>query len=96
MLRPSTLRGMPALGCADERQGSDAAQALDGVQHGGRTDGAVAADHVDAQVRQPRAEGFRVGAVEAVAVFVDGDVATMGRSGAASRAASTAWCSSSM
>ena len=50
------------------------AHPLDGVQHGDRADAAVAADHVRAPAFNPRRKGLRSRAVEAVSVFVDGDV----------------------
>ena len=74
MLRPSTERGMPALGCAASGQGSGGAHAFDGVEHGDRPDAAVDAGHVDVPLRQPGGKGFGVGTVEAVAVFIDRDL----------------------
>ena len=62
------------VGLGGERQGSDCAQSLDGVEHGHGTDAAVYAGDIHVPFGQARAEGLRIGAVEAVAVFIDGDV----------------------
>src|SRR5581483_7808877 len=48
--------------------------ALDGFQHGRRTDAAVAADYVGAPVRQLGPESLRARAVEAIAVFINRDL----------------------
>ena len=57
-----------------QRRGSDGANALQGVQHGHRTYAAVAANDVGAPGFQLRAVVLGTGSVEAVAVFVDGDL----------------------
>ena len=74
MVRPSTERGMPALGWAESGTRGDGAHALQGIQHGHRTDAAVDADDVGSPGFQLLAVVLGARAVEAVAVFVDGDL----------------------
>ena len=57
----------------DDRQLSEAAHLLDGIQHRYRAHAAIAAHHVGAPLRQFGGEGFRGGTVEAIAFFVNGD-----------------------
>src|SRR5260370_1694982 len=60
------------VGVRRQRQLGDATNAFDGAQHGYRSDAAVATDHVSAPLFQFGGECFRAGAVQTVAVFVDG------------------------
>src|SRR5450755_462795 len=62
------------VGLRGERQGSHGTHALDGVEHGDRSYAAIDAEYVDLPFGQAGGESFRVGAVEAVAVFVNGDM----------------------
>ena len=55
-------------------QGSHRPHALDRVQHRDRSHAAVDAEHIDIPFRQAGGKGLGVGAIEAVAVFVDRDL----------------------
>src|ERR1700733_11480427 len=54
-----------------KRQGSERSHTLDCLQHGNRTHTAVTTDYVGAPIFQSRSEGSRIGAIEAIAVFID-------------------------
>ena len=55
-----------------KRQRSDCAQSFDRVQHIYRTNTTVATDHVGAPLLQFDTKRLWVGAVQAIAIFVDG------------------------
>ena len=55
-------------------QDADRTHALDGVQHCHRAHAAIAAKDVGAPFGEPGRESFRSGTVQAVTVFVDGDL----------------------
>ena len=62
------------VGLGSERQGSGGSQTLDRVEHGNRANAAIDPGDVYVPFRQASAKSFRVRAVEAVPIFVDGDV----------------------
>ena len=70
MFRPSTERGMPALGCA-ARGREVTARTRDGVEHGNRS-----ILQLQPITSAPQSASFaaksRIGTVEAVRIFVDG------------------------
>ncbi len=70
MLRPSTSRGLPALGCADSRQPRDGLHPLDRLEHRRRTDRAVDADDGRAAPLELGREPLGRRAVERVAVLL--------------------------
>ncbi len=73
MLRPSTARGMPALGMAAMGSVVAAAHGFDGGEHRGGSGGAVHADGIRTPLGQQGRGVRRRGAVEAVALVVDRD-----------------------
>ena len=79
MLRPSTDRGMPAFGCAARGREVTARTRSIAFQHRHRPHTAIDAEYVHLPFRQPRRKGLGVGAVEAVAVFVDRDLGDEGK-----------------
>ena len=70
MLRPSTSRGLPALGCADSLQLGDRRHPLDRVEHRRRADRAVDADDRRAAPLELGREPLGRRAVERVAVLL--------------------------